>query len=323
MFTGGLLSPPCLRRVRRGLTDRESAARSDGGQGTRVPTTIPAAFAQLRSNLEITDLQASTTSTRQENVRDAVAKGMTLVDPRSFLTGSYARSTMIAPLSGADVDIFVVLHPDYHPRFKPLALLEKLQAVLKETYQSTPHIRPDGQAVTIKFTDFKVDVVPSFLRQGGGYLIPDSKADGWISTDPTVHADVMTASNAEHDGGLIPIVKMIKGWNKSADGDLSGLYLELMTREILAGVRITDDPSGVRFVLERGIERVKTKIHDPAGFNNQINPIKTGSLNNAVAHFKAGFDAAREAERAAGQNRIRDAFAMWRNVFGPYFPSYG
>jgi hypothetical protein len=288
-----------------------------------MPTTIPEAFRQLRSNLEITTLQSSTTSMRQENVRAAVAKGMTLVDPRSFLTGSYARSTMIAPLSSADVDIFVVLDPDYHRRLKPHALLEKLQTVLKQTYPSTPRIRPDEQAVTIEFTDFKVDVVPSFHRVGGGYLIPNGTTGGWISTDPTTHAGVMTKSNEEHHGGLIPIVKMIKGWNKTADAGLSGLYLEFMTREVLAGLSVPDDQNGVRFVLERGIERVKTKIRDPAGFDNQINPIKTGSLDGAVAHFRAGYEAAREAIRAAQQDRVPDAFAMWRNVFGSYFPSYG
>ena len=73
--------------------------------------TINEGFAQLRKNLEITDLQEQTVSTRQTNVRDAVEKELTVLE--SFLTGSYRRSTMISPLNEADVDVFVVLSSDY------------------------------------------------------------------------------------------------------------------------------------------------------------------------------------------------------------------
>jgi tRNA nucleotidyltransferase (CCA-adding enzyme) len=72
-----------------------------------MATTISQGFAQLKSNLEITDPQTETVSGRQNAVRKAVEDEMTVLD--SFLTGSYSRSTLIAPLSQADVDIFVVL----------------------------------------------------------------------------------------------------------------------------------------------------------------------------------------------------------------------
>lgn len=69
--------------------------------------TIQSSFLELRSNLEITDLQASTVSTRQKNVRAVVEADLQVLD--SFLTGSYFRNTMIAPLTEADVDIFILL----------------------------------------------------------------------------------------------------------------------------------------------------------------------------------------------------------------------
>lgn len=52
-----------------------------------MPTTISAGFQKLKENLEITSLQANTTSSRQQNVRDAVKREMIVVD--DFLTGSY------------------------------------------------------------------------------------------------------------------------------------------------------------------------------------------------------------------------------------------
>ena len=74
--------------------------------------TIDEGFEELRSNLEITDLQEKTVSTRQKNVRKALEDDFDILD--SFLTGSYRRSTMIAPLKGADLDIFIVLDPKYY-----------------------------------------------------------------------------------------------------------------------------------------------------------------------------------------------------------------
>jgi tRNA nucleotidyltransferase (CCA-adding enzyme) len=84
-----------------------------------MPTTIIAGFDTVRENLEITGLQSATVSTRQQNVREAVEKEMTVIS--SFLAGSYQRSTMIAPLADADIDIFIVLDASYFTKYKPAA----------------------------------------------------------------------------------------------------------------------------------------------------------------------------------------------------------
>jgi len=76
-----------------------------------MATTIQQSFQKLKENLEITNLQASVVSTRQKNVREVIELKMDVLD--SFLTGSYSRSTMIAPLKEADVDIFIVLDSKY------------------------------------------------------------------------------------------------------------------------------------------------------------------------------------------------------------------
>ena len=75
-----------------------------------MATTVKQAFETLKKNLEITGLQAETVSTRQQNVRKAIESELVVLD--SFLTGSYSRNTMIAPLAGTDIDIFAVLDPN-------------------------------------------------------------------------------------------------------------------------------------------------------------------------------------------------------------------
>ena len=187
-----------------------------------MATTTSQAFELFRSRLEITDLQAETVSTRQQSVRQAVESNLAIYD--SFLTGSYSRNTMIAPLANADVDIFVVLNPQYYQANGQVALLDKVKTVLKQTYPKTPEISRNGQAVTILFSDFQVDVVPAFLRKGGGYLIPNTQGGTWIATDPKKHVEISAATNKANGQNLVPLVKMIKSWNRAII-DLSARFI--------------------------------------------------------------------------------------------------
>lgn len=203
-------------------------------------------------------------STRQQEVRDAVARGFTVWD--SVLAGSYDRSTMSGPLKDADIDIIVVLSSEYWNRYTPGGLLNAVRDDLSETYTRTPKIRPDGQAVTLTFSGFKVDVTPAFSRQGDGYLIPNPPGGNWIETNPKAHSDLMTSQNKAHGGDLVPLVKMIKGWNRVINGAFKGFYLELMTTRILEDITISSLPSGARYVFDKGREKIKFKQADPAGY---------------------------------------------------------
>jgi hypothetical protein len=286
-----------------------------------MPSTLKAGFASLRQNLEITGLQSSTVSTRQQNVREAVEDGLTVLD--SFLAGSYARSTMIAPLKQGDIDIIVVLDPSHFQQYTPAKLLDRVRTILLKRYPTTPKISRNGQAVTITFTDFKVDVVPAYYRNGGGYLIPNSKTDAWIATDPTKHADLLTAKNKAHNADLVPLVKMMRGWNRTISHAFKGFYLELMTIRVLEGVLITDFSSGVRFIFDKGREKVKFKQMDPAGFGDQINPLdNVQTVDDAVSRFTTAYNRAVKAEQYAAAGKIEAAFEEWRKIFGDYFPAY-
>ena len=94
--------------------------------------TIVASFQKFKENLEITGLQKTTVSTRQNNVRSAVEKELDVLD--SFLTGSYPRSTMISPLKDADVVIFVVLESKYYQADGYTNLLDRVRSILLKTY---------------------------------------------------------------------------------------------------------------------------------------------------------------------------------------------
>lgn len=288
-----------------------------------MPTTIVQGFDKLRQNLEITDLQATTVSTRQQNVRSAIESEITILD--SFLTGSYRRNTMIAPLSEADIDVFIILHPNYYEHNGQASLLDKIKRILRKTYSKTPEISRNGQAVTIAFTDFQVDVVPAFYRNGGGFLIPDSILQQWIATDPKVHVEIWSQSNKDHNSNLVPLIKMIKGWNKKHSSLLRSFHLETLILQILNNITISDYPSGARYVFDKARSQVQYDALDPSGYGGNVGAyLDTATkIQDVVSRLETAYNRAVEAERLTRENKTCEAYDKWRLIFGDYFPVYG
>lgn len=293
-----------------------------------MATTILQSFEILKTNLEITQLQSSTTSTRQTDIRNVMASKLDVID--SFLTGSYRRNTMIAPLHEADVDIFIILDATYfyqyteHQNGGQAGLLDLVKRTLKTTYTKTPGISRNGQAVTIKFNDFIVDVVPAFNRQGAGYLIPNSITKSWLETDPKVHIEYIVMHNKAHNGNLIPLIKMIKAWNKIINNAFVSFYLELLAVKILNNIKISDFPSGMRYFFDKGREAIKFKVEDPTAYGHQINGLKNVStIEEAVSKFQIAYEQTSKAEEHYRNGFIHLAVGEWRKIFGDYFPAYG
>lgn len=285
-----------------------------------MATTVTSGFQKLRENLEISGLQASTVSVRQTNVRDAVKKELNV--SADFLTGSYIRNTMIAPLVDVDVDVFVVLDSQYFSQDGQATLLDRMKRVLKRTYPSTPDISRDGQAVTITFTDFKVDVVPAFDRQGGGYLIPNTIGNEWISTNPKTHVALWTQRNKLHNGDLIPLIKMLKGWNRGHGSYLRSFYLETLTLQIFNGITISSLPSAVRYFFDKARTSVGYALTDPAGYS-VIRGLSQSDQDQVKSRIESAYTRALNAEDAERRGRTEDAFHYWRLIFDDYFPAYG
>lgn len=288
-----------------------------------MATTIKASFQTFRSNLEITSLQATTVSTRQKTVRDAVAAELEVLD--SFLSGSYKRSTMIAPLSSADVDIVTVMDPKYYKSDGQAGLLDKTKTALQNHYKTTLKISRNGQAVTITFNDFVVDVVPGFNRKGGGLLIPDTIKGRWISTDPKKHVDIWSDANAKHNGDLVPLIKMMKCWNREHSGLLRSFHLEAMLLELLNNVTISSFSSGARWLFDKMRAKVKQAVNDPTDYGGNLGDYldTQQKIDEVVSRLETAYKRAVDAEDLEKQGKTAQAVEKWRLIFGDYFPAYG
>jgi len=170
-----------------------------------------------------------------------------------------------------------------------------------------------------------VDVVPAFNRQGGGYLIPNSVSQSWISTDPKKHVEIVANSNKAHNSDFVPLVKMIKAWNKNNNKYFSSFHLEVLALSILNNVTISDYPSGIRFFFDKARDLITKQNPDPAGYGGDVgNYINTQEkIKEAVTKFELAYNRAIKAEDFGNRGYTKDAVDLWIKIFGDNFPTYG
>lgn len=300
-----------------------------------MPITIFEGFEKFRNNLEITDLQEKTVSLRQQNIRSVLERELTVLD--SFLGGSYRRNTLIAPLANADIDIFMILDSQYYKLDGQAVLLNRVKQILRRTYSTTSDIFRDGQAVTIKFNDFRADIIPGFHRNNGGYLIPDSNLNRWIATDPKKHVGIWSDANKKHHNVLVPLLKMLKAWNKCRTPMLRSFHLETMVLDILNNVKIGNFPSALWYVFDKARTTIQQPVIDPAGYSGDISTyldIPPGILLKLFLdpenkrkfiwkELEVAYTKASQAEELTSKGDVRSAYEKWRRIFGNYFPAYG
>jgi hypothetical protein len=228
---------------------------------------------------------------------------------------------MILPLSKADVDVVIILSPAYYEKYTATALLDRVRTVLLKSYQ-TPKISRSGQAVTITFSDFKVDVVVGYNRTGGGYLIANSNTNNYLSTDPKKHVEQWSASNSAQDGMLVPLMKMIKGWNRENGDLLRSFHLEAMVRAVYEGGKVGNYPGAVTMFFD--LAKNYLDVSDPAGYGGNVGSyLSATNREGVVSRFSSAHTRATDATDYAEKGSVEKAYERWALVFGKYWPAYG
>jgi hypothetical protein len=291
--------------------------------------TVREAFGIYRGRLEITQTEQDDASRRQRNVRACIQAAFDV--DRDFLTGSYRRNTKTKPLK--DVDIFVVLGPEESHRREehPSLVLGALETCLAGEY-GAEQVERDRRCVTVFFEkrnqtqheDGKIlslDVVPAF-DAGTHFEIPDGMLGTWITTDPEIHGQETTAKNSELGGNWVPLVKMLKGWNREAGKPIKPSFLvEVMALELIDGP-FNNYPDEARRFFAAAAATISDAWPDPAGLGPSVSDEMTPTMcAEARAKLRAAEALATRAYRAEQQGRQGEALGLWKQIFGQYFPN--
>lgn len=97
------------------------------------------------------------------------------------------------------------------------------------------------------------DAAPAY-DLGNCYEIPD--LGKWIKTNPDKHAELSTAKNKALGGKWVPLVKMLKRWNRSADKPISPSFLIEVMALNLVDPPFSSYPSEVRSFFANGLTAI-------------------------------------------------------------------
>lgn len=273
--------------------------------------------------------------------------------------GSFARKTKVKPLD--DIDILVPINPGTNSRevnigfnkymiFVPdttsatwiftddnnylssIKILNKIKSSLYavEHYQKAEIKRSSniGIALSLLSYSWTFDIVPAVPVGNGGieyYLIPDGKGN-WMRTDPRRDRKSITDANQKHNGNLLPIIRLMKYWNKRhyPPKNIMPYYLETMLIEAFNSYTpMTNIKANISLAFELLASKITKSCPDPKGLGEDLdnsmsweNKIKVQTAANSMASY------ARNAINAENDNDHRSAMIWWKQIFSD-FPTYG
>ena len=170
----------------------------------------------------------------------------------SYLSGSYARRTAIAPLD--DVDVIILIDPE-HWKSGFLSAAPSASAVLKTFERAIRYLYPESalrvqrRSIGLKLWRMDLDVVPAIPDSDDEdrIWVPDIDDDKWIVSAPRVHSQAASAVNKARDNLFIPLVKLLKHWNTQLPStlQLKSFAIETLAVRIFQKVRFDSLVKGV------------------------------------------------------------------------------
>lgn len=298
-----------------------------------MANTIKQSFSDYASRLEITDRQESTVSIGRRNAVDAIKSEIELHEDESRVIGSWARNTLTRYLSEGDVDVMVIMHYGKNKEWETadgtIGILNKFKRLLQNTYPNT-NMQIDENCVTMQFSEFRLDVVPSFSNTGGYYKIPDTIKRRWIQTDPLSFAERITTVNKNMNETFIPIIKMAKGWNREVGWPIKSFHLEnLLYHHYKTYNQGYTYPSTLNVFFSKLPQYLAGACYEPVR-GERVDTYLDNSAQTTkrqIAISKAQRAATKSASAIEYEEKYPNtpeyAINEWKELFGTFFPAYG
>ncbi|MFX0195300.1 MAG: hypothetical protein ACFFCW_04180 [Candidatus Hodarchaeota archaeon] len=296
--------------------------------------TVNQSFKKLISNLEPTKKQRQRIRTSRETIESVLANDdrITLITQQqpSFLTGSYARNTLIRPID--DIDLYVRIHYRMHAEGKsPLSILRLMASSIRNRYNRNTGVDVDSPCVVVRFLDYKFEVAPVFGYSDDLelYGIPAPGSRTWMQCYPNVPSRWLSSCNHLNNGMFIPMIKILKQWNRAHRIGLKSFHLELLTERVFSAItEIRSYPQGVidwMYCVRRWIsENDYPFIPEPGHTYKYVDEYLYRNRLLLLQMRRRLERNLRKAERAWDfYTRGREAAAkrIYRDLFGSMFPA--
>ncbi len=280
-------------------------------------------FRDLLTDLALTETQRSTARGRISHVRE-VTNNRFLVATEAWATGSYSRDTVIR--WNRDVDVMVALDDYYWSTYQ--ADSSKFLSFVRDRINADyPNTKISSRRISIRIEtgeDFQVDLVPAFVRDGGGFFIPDGYGS-WLKTNPPYHYELVKDANVALDGNLKPLVRIMKAWNQANGHQLESFHLEMMLLEMWRSESAVKTwPEAAHLSLLWLPIWLRDAYIDPWTPGGRADAYLTTEARAKVLILVEGdVRRARQALTLEARKDYRAAIDKWNDVFVGRFPRYG
>lgn len=276
-------------------------------------------------------------------------------------SGSFARHTKIRPLD--DIDFFAVMNAegatevassstagtywlkpgnntqalsqltDSFGYISSTRVMNKFKAGLTAVPSySKAEVKRDGEAVRLQLLSYtwNFDIVPALAvhdSQGTTthYLMPNGSGD-WMRSDPRKDSDDTMKANQNHNGLMLPVIRLIKYWNRRPICPrLQSYYVETLCLKVFSGhPALSSLTDGLRIFFRDAPHWLWVPCPDPKGFGPNLDAAVDATVKRKVedAMKTAAAHVANALSYQQG-GQTRQALSSWQSLFGSDFPQYG
>ena len=193
-------------------------------------------------------------------------------------------------------------------------------------------VSKDKQVVKLDLISkyWSFDIAPCFHTKENSegksfYLIPNGTGN-WIKTDPTIDRDRMKELNAKHDGKMLPMIRLVKKWNKHAKVlTIDGYVMECLIAQYFKIHNNCKDDTHELFidVLDSISVNLFNPIMDPKNIQGDLNKLSNNEKWNLKKKASNILEKTSFAIKAESSGDIKRALVIWKDIFGDDFPTYG
>lgn len=198
-------------------------------------------FDTFLSKIKLTDVQKTAGQRSRESAVKAVNfhyYASSNGTANSKFVGSWGKYTRLRP--PRDVDVLYVLPWSVHTRFekrqgnKQSQILQEVKSILYSAFPSTA-VKGSGPIVSVPFSSYNVELIPSFKFQDGTYWICRTNNGGFYEKAAyDAEATAIQYSNDLTSGMTRNLIRMMKRWQHYCSVPLRSFWIELIAKDFLS-----------------------------------------------------------------------------------------
>lgn len=284
-------------------------------------------FKELASKLELTKTESDKISQKHNELRDKLREKLPVED--DFLTGSYARNTIIRPKDDKkfDVDFFLAFSQKDYGETELPDLLDMVKNALEQTKNDDAdivEIQEQKRSIGVIYKDnFQIDIVPAIqIEKDKRYKIFDKSTLQAVESNPKLHGNNLTSANETSESGgikrLVPIVKLLKFWKREKCDYVKSFHLEMLAVDILGDEEISSYSQGLaKFFVNAEQNLQSAGMTDPANNDNVIDAYldDDGTRAKLLGIISEENKIAKKAIRLENEEKNDESVKEWKKIF--------